>query len=165
MSFKGEEAFVNANWHALKKEASQKETKTDTFPKKIIVWKWRENYQECQPEKTNDFPRKTNCLRPNPSGRKGEPKARSNIDTFLHPRVQKAGIFATYSRGGLTAFQRFVDLSGPLFCKRGQFLFGPVLAVLFRSHSIMSPKLAVEVREIRKAAIVRHLSDGFVTLL
>jgi hypothetical protein len=34
MSFKGEEAFVNANWHALKKEASQKETKTDTFPKK-----------------------------------------------------------------------------------------------------------------------------------
>jgi hypothetical protein len=29
----------------------------------------------------------------------------------------------------------------------------------------MSPKLAVEVREIRKAAIIRHLSDGFVTLL
>jgi hypothetical protein len=49
---------VNANWHELKKEASQKETKTDTFPKKIIFWKWRENYQERQPEKTNDFPRK-----------------------------------------------------------------------------------------------------------
>ena len=90
MSFKGDEAFVNANWHELKKEASQKETKTDTFPKKIIVWKSRENYEERQPEKTNDFPRKTNCLRPNPSGRKGEPKAGSNFDTFLHPRVQKA---------------------------------------------------------------------------
>src|SRR6516164_4727611 len=104
MSFKADEAFVNANWHALKKEASQKETKTDTFPKKIIVWKWRENYQERQPEKTNDFPRKIDCLIPNLSERKGEPKARSNIDTFLHPRVQKAGIFATYSRGGLQPF-------------------------------------------------------------
>ena len=34
MSFKGDEALVNANWHELKKEASQKETKTDTFRKK-----------------------------------------------------------------------------------------------------------------------------------
>jgi hypothetical protein len=100
MSFKGDEAFVNANWHELKKEASQKETKTDTFPKKIIVWKWRENYQERQPEKTNDFPREIDCLIPNLSERRGEPKARSNIDTFLHPRVQKAEISLTYLRGG-----------------------------------------------------------------
>jgi hypothetical protein len=75
MSFKGDEAFVNANWHELKKEASQKETKTDTLPKKIIVWKWRENYQERPPEKTNGFPPKIDCLRPNLSERKGESKA------------------------------------------------------------------------------------------
>ena len=99
MSFNGDEVFVNANWHELKKEASQKETKTDTFPKKIIVWKWRENYQERQPEKTNDFPRKIDCLRPNLSERKGEPKAGSNIDTFLHTRVQKAEISLPYARG------------------------------------------------------------------
>src|SRR6516165_979217 len=104
MSFKGDEAFVNANWHELKKEASQKETKTDTFPKKIIVWKWRENYQERRPEKTNDSPRKIDCLGPNLSGRKGEPKARSNIDTFLHPRVQKADISLSIG-GGLQAFR------------------------------------------------------------
>jgi hypothetical protein len=63
-------------------------------------------------------------------------------------------------------FSAFLRIfSGPLFCKRGQFLFSPVFAVLFRSHSIMSPKLAVEVCQIAKAAIIRHLGDGFITLL
>jgi len=55
MSFKGGEAFERKYCHYRREEASQKETKTDTFPKKIIVWKWRENYQERQPEKTQRF--------------------------------------------------------------------------------------------------------------
>src|SRR5262245_58016988 len=53
---------------------------------------------------------------------------------------------------------------GPSFCKRGQFLFSPMFAVLFGSHSITSPKLTIEVRQIRKAAFIRGLSDCFVTL-
>src|SRR5207249_8783931 len=81
-------------------------------------------------------------------------------DTFLHPRMQKPRDSAIAG-----SLPRFVDLLGPFFCKRCQFLFGPELAVLFRSHSIMSPKLAVEVCEIRKAGFVRSLSDRFVTLL
>ena len=115
MSFKGDEAFVNGNWHELKKEASQKKTKTDTFPKKIIVWKWRENYQERPLEKTNHFPREIDYLRPNLSERKGEPKARSEIDTFLHPRVQKAEISLTYLRGGPPAVFRVLWISQDRF--------------------------------------------------
>jgi hypothetical protein len=115
-----------------------------------------------------------------------ELKANSSTDTFLHPKVQKRdlggalaagsrdGRFPSVKTPGLTPAAlsgarvhwhvSFLGLSPP-FCKRGQFLFGPVFAVLLRSHPIMSTKLAVEVCQIRKAAFIRGFCDRFVTLL
>jgi len=44
MSFKGGKAFDrNIVYLIEKRKASQKETKTDTFPQKLILSKWRKD--------------------------------------------------------------------------------------------------------------------------
>jgi hypothetical protein len=103
--------------------------------------------------KNNHFPRKMACRQTNLQAQGAAANVDRNTNTFLHPRVQKAEIMPLPSK----SLPRFVDLLRPFFRKRGQFFFGPVLALLYWSHSIMPPKLAMEVCEIRKAAFRRHI--------
>jgi len=72
-------------------------------------------------------------------------------------------VFSALFESARECLNRFADLVKT--CLEVKYLlFGPMLAVLFRRHPIFPSKLAIEIGEVGKATVVRHLRNGLVSL-